>query len=180
MMHTPFTKHSEIDTYHVKDNGNSLLEISMALSMMALLMFAGFPTFKNILIQQERIVVLYRLKNAIEFSKNEAFMRGKIISLCASQDQVSCSMSEDWASGFIAFENPERKKQVGTHCPLLEIFPGAHYGRIYFSATGNQLHIHPNGTTTNIGTFIYTPKSDTIKPAGLVVNWAVRTYSTTP
>jgi type IV fimbrial biogenesis protein FimT len=169
------TEHFRIKLKQRGAQGHSLVELSIVLCIIMLLLIT-IPCFDALLIHQEQMLVLDRIQQAIAYAKNEAFSRRKIISLCPSLNKISCSLAPDWSTGFIVFENQEGKKQTETHF-ILEAFEGARHGHLYFSASGNQLHIHPNGTTTNIGTFIYSPKKRSfIKPSGLVVNWAARTY----
>jgi type IV fimbrial biogenesis protein FimT len=158
-----------------KKLGYSLIEVCITLGILfSLLVFV--PCFKAILIHQEQTLILDKINYAITYARSEAFLRRKTISLCPSINRTSCSLTADWSTGFIIFENPGSTKQPNVHS-ILEVFEGAQHGYVYFSATGNQLHIHPNGTTTNIGTFLYSPKqSSHLKPKGLVVNWATRTY----
>lgn len=165
------------DQYSCSDkiSGYSLIEVCITLGILfSLLVFT--PCFKAILIHQEQTFILDKINYAITYARNEAFLRRKTISLCPSINRTSCSPTADWSTGFIIFENSDEARQPQAHS-ILETFEGAQHGYIYFSATGNQLHIHPNGTTTNIGTFLYSPKqSGLLKPKGLVVNWAARTY----
>lgn len=133
--------------------------------------------FSSFMAQQDQVIVLDRLKNAIEFARQQAFQRHTTITLCASTTQNSCSAQTEWSSGFIVFENPDREWQP-VDKNILGYFPGTRHGKLYFTASGNQLHIQSNGQTTNIGSFIHCPKSASVKPKGWVVNWAARSYST--
>jgi Tfp pilus assembly protein FimT len=159
-----------------KQQGNTLLETLLVVSIMSLLMLGAIPSIKKILIQTDQAIALDRIKNAIEFAKNEAFRRNKTITLCPSINQNSCGYGESWELGYLLFENPARNTQptVGS---IIQVFSGARYGKIIYNATGNQLYIHADGTTNNIGNFIYCPKDkNIIKPKGLVLNWVARIY----
>lgn len=165
--------------------GFTLFETLIAVSLIMLLMMFGLPSLNQFLTVTDQQIALDRIKNAIEFAKFEANRQNKIISLCPSKNQKSCHCSEDWNVGFIVFENPmgEAQPQEGS---LIQISPGAQYGRIVYTATGNQLNIYPDGKTTNIGSFIYCAKnknaghsnSNINNPKKLVINWVARVYET--
>lgn len=156
--------------------GVTLLELLVTLSIFFIcytLVIEGLPLF---LVQNERDLFLDKLKNTIEFAKQEAFSKNKSITLCASQNKKTCSLLGNWSLGFIVFENDAKRRQP-TPGALLYGVDGLHYGNIYFSANGNELHISPQGITTNIGSWVYCPKSGRfVKPKGLVINWGLRTY----
>lgn len=155
--------------------GFSTIELLITFTILLIISLAAVPQFKLFLAQQDQLLLLDRLKNSIEFARQEAFHRRKTITLCGSTTQISCSAQAEWSSGFIIFENPNKEWQPEEK-NILGYFPGTRYGKLYFTATGNQLHIQANGQTTNIGSFIHCSNQASIKPNGWVINWAARSY----
>lgn len=159
-----------------REQGNTLLETLLVISILSLLLLCSIPSLNQFLTRTEQEISLDRIKNAIEFAKNEAFRRNKTISLCPSHNKSSCTYGDNWAAGFILFENPNRNTQPANGT-ISQVFSGAQYGKIIYTAIGNQLNIHADGSTTNIGSFIYCPKDrNAIKPKALVLNWVARVY----
>lgn len=158
-----------------RQNGHSLLEIIFVISIMTIIAFAGIPNIKKIMIKTDQEIALDRLRNAIQFAKNEAFNQNKMLTLCPSQNQSSCSYADTWDSGFILFENPKKENQP-REGSLLQVFAGARYGKILFKASAEYLSILPNGSTTQYGHFVYCPKEKGIEPKGLILNSVARVY----
>lgn len=160
-----------------RKNGFSLIEVLVVISILAVFLMLSIPPLHSWLAQLEQELALERIKHAIEFAKNEAFRTHKTISLCPSADQKHCYTKDDWSLGFIIFENPERDTQPKPNS-ILKTVQGASLGKIFFDALGNELHIRPNGTTTNIGKFYFCAKNGSrdLHMRLLVLNWAARTY----
>lgn len=168
----------KLRAFPYSQQGNTLLELLLVVTILCLSFFAAIPNLNKYLTSTEQEIALDRIKNAIEFAKNEAFRKNKTISLCPSHTQNSCTYGDGWDVGFILFENDNKNSQP-TPESLLKVFEGTRYGKIVFDAMGNQLNIQANGTTTNIGNFVYCAKiKNLIKPKGLVLNWVARIYST--
>ncbi len=156
--------------------GYTFIEILLVISIMSVILLTSIPNLNTLLTRTEQEIALDRIKNAIELAKSEAFRKNKTISLCPTSNQNTCTYGDTWEVGFMMFENPERDTQPAAGA-ILQLFPGAKYGKIIYDAMGNQLNIHPDGTTTNIGNFVYCAKNKgSIKPKGLVLNWVARLY----
>lgn len=158
---------------HKAYSGFSLLELNTVIIVLATLTFLMLPTFKQFLMRQERAAILEHLQTAIEYAKQEAFFKNKIITLCAIDSSLECRM-KDWSTGFIAFEWDEENKKIKR---ILQTFPGVVYGKLHFEQFGYHLNIEADGTTMNVGTFIYCPRNkDPQEAEALVINKAGRFY----
>jgi type IV fimbrial biogenesis protein FimT len=182
-MNNKVLPNAQVTNLQNKQPGFSLIEMLIVMSILATLAVLSLMQLRTWLTQLEQDLALDRIKHAIEFAKNEAFRSGKTISLCPSADHKFCYIKDDWSTGFIIFENPDRDTQPKPNS-ILKIVQGAQYGKIFFDALGNELHIRPNGTTTNIGKFYYCAKNlahsvdapFTQSIRMLVINWVVRGY----
>lgn len=169
-------------------HGLSLLELVIYLMIFMTISFLALSNFRSFLMRQERELTLDRLKNAILFARNEAFRRGKTITLCGSHDQKTCHLEKEWTTGFMMFVNEHQNKQLNhshnqpnSPADILYVFPKIYYGKLLYQTgfSGNELHIHENGMTMNIGDFIYSPKDNqnTLdNQEKLVINRACRCY----
>jgi len=159
--------------------GISFIEILMVLALLGTLYFLAIPAFTQFLMRQDREVTLDRLRTAIQFAKSEAAKQGKMITLCGSENQQTCAKN-NWNHGFILYTEEEVKKWLPEG-----VFPfeGPKYGTLRFKAFGGDfhtLHIGPNGTTINNGTFVYCPKDKNAKEArALIINQFGRVYLST-
>ena len=124
--------------------------------------------------RQEREAVLERLQTAIEYAKQVAFLKDKTITLCAiGPYPLECRLN-DWSAGFMVVEFKPGDKKI---TQILQIFPSISYGKLYFEQFGQHLNIQTEGTTVNVGTFIYCPHNkDPREAEALVINKAGRIY----
>lgn len=157
--------------------GFCLLELNTVIAIVVMPMLLTLPNFKQSMMRQERVVLLERLHTAIEYAKQEAFYRRKTITLCAIYAHSQECRSKDWSAGFILFEfNPRHKKTK----QALHSFPPIIYGKLHFEQFGKHLNIEADGTTINVGTFIYCPHNKNPREAeALVINKAGRVYRVT-
>ena len=91
-----------------KSRGYSLYELLMTLTLVALIVGLGLPSFSGLVARNRQHVEINALFHAIHLARKESIMRRKVVSLCPSQDGRSCSSSHDWSSGWLMFENKDR------------------------------------------------------------------------
>ncbi len=158
--------------------GYSILELYTVIVIALILISFATPTFEQFLIREEREATLERLKTAIEYAKQEAFIRQENITLCGSADHHHCQ-AQQWTAGFIIFVNPTLSDQPHLQ-QILRVFPGIRHGQLIFKQFGQHLNIQPNGMTFNTGTFFYCPANkERLDIDGLVINKGCRTYKPT-
>jgi Tfp pilus assembly protein FimT len=157
--------------------GFSILELNTVITILTILGILILSSFKQFLMRQERTDVMERLTVAIEYAAQEAFLKNKTTTLCAISAVPSECRLNDWSMGFMVFTlNPKNKKQK----EILQILPGTHYGKLYFEQFGQHLNITADGSTINVGTFIYCPHNKNPREAeALVINKASRIYRVT-
>lgn len=166
--------------------GFSVLELITVITIIGLMFGIAIPNYHKFLMREERSLALHRLATAIDFAKQEAITRGKIVVVCSSVDGKTCSSSHNWTNGYIV--GIERKKSDKDKIQslngetavfeVLQVFSGIRFGYLHFNQFGKQhLHLQPNGMTDNNGTFTYCPKNGDAKEAdGLIINHAARSY----
>ncbi len=154
--------------------GLSILELSTVILILSILIKVAIPSFSQFLMREERSIVLDRLKAAIEFAKQEAFIRTKTITVCASINHRTCHPN-DWSAGFIVIERDEELPYAPPN--VLYIFPKLRYGKLHFEQFGSYLNVTADGMTINNGTFVYCPKNGNRQEAdALIVNNMTRSY----
>jgi Tfp pilus assembly protein FimT len=154
--------------------GVSILELCTVILILSIITTLAIPAFSQFLMREERSMVVDRLKAAIEFAKQEAFVRGKTITVCGSINHRTCHPN-DWSAGFIIIEMDEQFPHFPAN--ILHVFPKLQHGKLNFDQFGTYLNITADGKTINNGTFIYCPKNGDRREAdALVINNAARIY----
>ena len=157
--------------------GFSILELCTVFLVLSFITTFAIPAFSQFLMREERAMALERIKAAIEFAKQEAFARGKTITVCASINRRTCH-ANDWSAGFIIIEMDEQLPYFPSN--LLYSFPKLQHGKLNFDQFGTYLKITADGMTINNGTFTYCPKNgDRREAEALIINNATRTYRPT-
>ncbi len=92
--------------------GFTLIEILVVISIVAIAAMLAGPDL-SALIKSNRIAGTINAVNAdIKFAKAEAIKRGAAVTLCASSDQATCSVSSNLANGWIVFSDPNGNQAV--------------------------------------------------------------------
>jgi Tfp pilus assembly protein FimT len=151
-------------------SGTTILELCAVILILSILAILSIPSFTQFLMREERAMVLERLTAAIEYAKQEAFVRNNTITVCGSINHRTC-VSDDWSAGFLVIEANK----------VLYVFPRLQHGNLHFDRFGTNVNIEPDGTTRNNGTFTYCPKKGNKddrrrEAAALVINNSSRTY----
>lgn len=85
--------------------GYSLLEIVIVLAIMSILTMMTIPSEKDRLQKSHVDMIKLQLLRAILLAHNEAMIRKKIVTLCHSRDQKTCS--GEWSDGYIITADQE-------------------------------------------------------------------------
>ncbi len=130
--------------------GFTLLELMVTLSIAAILLTVGVPSF-NSLIKDSRLTTANNdLVSAFNIARSEAVKRGNRITVCKSDDQVSCATSNDWDQGWIVFtdENNSGSYDAATETLILVHEP-----------LENSITAVGGGTITNYVSYVMSGKS---------------------
>ena len=85
----------------VRQDGFTLIELMIALTMAAILLMVAVPGFRDTVKRNAIESMVTRLKSALTQAKTEALSRGYTVSICSSDDGSSCG--SDWSIGWIVF-----------------------------------------------------------------------------
>jgi len=83
----------------------TLIELVVAMVVLAVLAAAAAPGFSRMLLDMRRSTVLNQLSASLNLARSEAVTRGLPISVCRSANGTSCATSGDWGQGWIVFVN---------------------------------------------------------------------------
>jgi type IV fimbrial biogenesis protein FimT len=138
---------------HASQRGMSLIELMFAITVLAILLGIGAPSFAN-LIRDNRVTSLTNdFVGGVALARSEATRRGLPVSLCPTTDGESCEGDSDWSTGWLLFTD-----DVGTQGEVdvpgdevlqVNMNAGGGYAPQGYSLTGamEYLTFAPNGLT---------------------------------
>lgn len=88
-----------------KDSGFTLVELMIAISVLAILLAVGVPSMIDFLQHSRRAAAVNSLVAHLQQARNTAVTLGLPVVLCHSENNTSCSNqgSPDWSAGWILF-----------------------------------------------------------------------------
>lgn len=135
--------------------GFSLLELMVTISIAAVIMAVGIPSFKSSMDNQRMTAATNDLVMTMNLAKSEAIKRVAYVTVCKSSDGASCTAGSDWDDGWIVFANSTNANlnQVDIGDEIIRVFP----------ALDDRLTIR---STAGVATFLSFRPSGTIGTSG--------------
>lgn len=92
-----------------RSGGFTLIELMIALSILAILGALTMPSFSGLIQDSKRTTAVNAFVHTVFLARSEAMNRSQTISICGSADGRTCSKAgADWNTGWIAFVNSDR------------------------------------------------------------------------
>ena len=157
-----------------RHRGYSLYELLLTTTIIALLLFAGFPTFSALTARQLQSIEINALFHAIYLARKESIMRRRVVSICPSHDGQDCGQAEDWSSGWLMFENTDRDTppQLDAGEPLLQRHRVA--GQVNVEANRRAFTLRSTVLRATNGTLIVCDRQNRVPAKGLIVSYTGR------
>ena len=83
--------------------GFSLIELMVALAVLAIVLGIAVPSFQKQIINNKSLTFGDEFAQALNFARSEAVKTARRVSICASSDGKTCT--DTWADGFIVFQD---------------------------------------------------------------------------
>lgn len=95
-----------------EQRGTNLIELMVAISIAAISLTVGVPSFQGLRISQDRSSAIIELVSSARLARSEAALRGTPASICASTDGATCSGETDWTQGWLVFRDADGNQTV--------------------------------------------------------------------
>lgn len=151
-----------------------MLELLLTITLVALILGLGLPSFDRLAARTRQGVAADALFHAVHLARKESIMRRQVVSLCPSFDGRRCSPGTDWSGGFLMFENRDRDEppQLDRGEPLLHR---------HVPPEGLQITANRHGFTlratfrraTN-GTIVVCDQAGRVPPKAVVISYTGR------
>ncbi len=90
------------------DRGFSLYELLMTMTLVALVLTLGIPSFGSIVANHRLKVEVDALFHAVHLARKGSVVRRRAITICPSYGGNDCEPSLDWSMGWMMFVNTDR------------------------------------------------------------------------
>jgi len=159
-------------------NGFSLIEIIVTLSIAAVLLSLGVPAFQSYTQNSRQTTVINELASALQLARNGAITRRARVTLCKSangQDCVSDGAASDWTQGWMIFADSNSNNTRDSGEDILRVH-GAVQGNVTLSggtAAANRVSFDPRGLlASGNGTITYCDSRGNSSASALVFSRA--------
>ncbi len=154
--------------------GYTIYELLVTLTIAALVMTLGLPSFGRIGADQRIRAQIDPLFHAIHLARKTSVTRRQVVTLCPSTDQRQCHDSNDWSSGWIMFVNADRDLPAWRDDD--ETLLAVHQGdeRIRISANRRSFTLRATELRATNGTLIFCDRAGRTRNRALVVSYTGR------
>ncbi len=144
--------------------GITLVELMTTVSVAALTLTIGVPSFMGVKERMQRSQVTIELTSSFTLARSEAARRGTPVSVCASADAKTCieGDSPSWSSGWIVFSDANNKLTVDSGEEVLYAaqFENPRFTLTPESAVARGVSFKSSGFPDQRGSFTYCDSSE--------------------
>ncbi len=141
-----------------------MVELMTTLSVAALTLTIGVPSFMGVRERMQRSQVMMELNSAFTQARSEAARRGVPIRVCASADSKNCLVGDnpDWTSGWIVFADTDNDLAVDSAEPIVYAarFENARFSLTPAASLADGVSFNSSGFPSQRGSFEYCDSSE--------------------
>lgn len=102
--------------------GVTLIELLTVISIVAIMMAIGIPSYKYINTSYRISAEVNGLLGDLQFARAEAIKEGQTVTVCISADRATCAAGTTaWQTGWIVFSDTKNDKTVDTGDTILRV-----------------------------------------------------------
>lgn len=121
--------------------GFTLIELVVTVLMAAIILSAGVPSFRNMILNNRQATQINNLLSSLMVARSEAVKRhSNTVTVCKTADQVTCALAGGWEQGWIVFDDVDGNGAVNGAEQLI---------RVYESLVANGLTLRGNNNVQN-------------------------------
>ncbi len=160
--------------YRHRIRGFSLYELLMTLTLVALVLSLGIPSFGGILANNRLSVEVDALFHAVHLARKASVVRRRVITICPSYDGINCEPGLDWSMGWMMFVNTDRDQPPDRDDDesVLRHHPVDQNTRI--TANRRSFTLRSTELRATNGTFVICDRAGRAEPRALVISYTGR------
>lgn len=159
-------------SYRYRQRAFSLYELLVTLTVAAVVLVIGVPSFGSLMARQRQHAELNALFHAVHLARKVSITRRRVVTICPSADGASCG--RDWSRGWIMFENVDRDAppSVDAGEPVLSRHSAGKGVRVV--ANRRAFTLRATRLRATNGTIVVCDDAGRIAPRALVVSYTGR------
>jgi len=154
----------------VSSRGFTIYELLVTLALAGILVTLAAPTFGILSARSRQTTEINALFHAFHVARKESIMRRRVVSICPSDDGLTCGRGVDWSAGWLVFYDPTGTGWTG------DGILARHSVVATIRLTSNRRLFTSRGTrrrTTN-GTIVFCDRQERTAAKALVVSYTGR------
>lgn len=121
-----------------KEAGFSLVELVIALSVLAIILMIALPSFASMLQGSRASSTYHLLTTSFAAARMRAVTDGASVTVCPSADGRTCREDLIWSNGWILYQDPGHDRQPQTNGAVIQYFDGIGDGLQLRSTPGRK------------------------------------------
>lgn len=115
-----------MDEYMPKYQGFTLIELIVAVSILAIMITLGLPSFQNVISNNRRAAQVNEFLTSMTLARSEALKRGNPVGVCRASNYAAttptCGTGSGWEDGWVVFEDRDAQGDIDTASDVLRVF----------------------------------------------------------
>ncbi|MCB1755072.1 MAG: GspH/FimT family pseudopilin [Gammaproteobacteria bacterium] len=159
--------------------GFTLIELIVTMSVAAILIATGVPSFRNMILNGRQSATYNALVSELSYARSEAVKRSTSVALCARASDSSCASGDDWSDGWLVFVDEDNNGSVNGTEEILRVNGELEDEQSLlsnnFTNTG-FVRYRSRGNTDSIGYFVICDDrgAESAKAVNIVLTGAIR------
>jgi type IV fimbrial biogenesis protein FimT len=133
-------------------SGYSMIELLITVVIISILAVIAVPSFQNLMARNRVATQANEFVTDLNLARSEAIKRGQRISICKSEDGVTCTTDDGWDQGWIVFINTGSTIAVADVNDILRVRPALQGGSTLTGAgeVADYISFVPSGFSRQI------------------------------
>lgn len=154
-----------------RNQGMTLVELIVVISIAAILAITAIPSFSALRQNAERSRAVNAFMHAIFLARSEAIKRNGVVALCKSIDGGRCSNDTgNWSNGWLVFDNLDHDEpaQIDGGEPILLRYQGWQHGLI--SSNRRTFSFRPTTQGAVNGTMVFCDERGNSEARAIIIS----------
>ena len=153
-------------------SGFTLPELVTTMAVVSIVTTTAIPGMQDMLQNNRMTTQVNTLVTSLHLARSEAVKRNQRITLCQSNDGISCGTSNDWHDGWIIFSDANHDHGLDPEDTLIRVQQKMN-GNTTIKLTrsfgiNHYMFYEPTGFTDTSGRFTFCDKTERTKKRGII------------